>query len=56
MESRIGATRFFSQDVRQGRKSILLPNLQRISLLLAAMEREWKKWEEHKAKIAIDAG
>ena len=31
MEPRIGATRFFLQDVRQGKRSILLPNLQRIS-------------------------
>ena len=38
MEPRIGATRFFSLDVRQGRKSILLPNLQRISVCCL---RQW---------------
>ena len=30
--TQIGATRFLSQDVRQGKRSILLPNLQRISV------------------------
>ena len=57
MEPRIGATRFYSQDVRQGKKSIFAsesPENQR--LLLAAMEREWKKWEEHKATWPLTQG
>ena len=56
MEPRIGATRFFSQDVRKGKRSIFAsesPENQR--LFLATMEREWKKWEGVQSNIAIDA-
>ena len=48
MEPKIGVIRFFSQDVRQGKRSVLLPNLQSQRLLLAAMERN--------GNIATDAG
>ena len=55
--TRIGATRFFSQDVRQEKRFIFAsesPENQR--LLLAAMAREWKKWEKHKATLPLTQG
>ena len=54
---RIGVTRFFSQDARQEKKVHFAsesPENQR--LLLAAMAREWKKWEEHKATLPLTQG
>ena len=55
--TRIGATRFFSQDVWQEKRFILLPQSpENQRLLLAAMAREWKKWEEHKATLPLTQG
>ena len=55
--SRIGATRFFSQDVRQGKKSILLPNLQRISVCcLPLWNVNGRNGRRAQGNIAIDAG
>ena len=57
MSTRIGATRFFPIG-RAARKEVYFasesPENQR--LLLAAMEREWKKWEEHKATLPLTQG
>ena len=50
---RIGVTRFFLKDARQEKRSES-PENQR--LLLAAMAREWKKWEEHKATLPLTQG
>ena len=56
-EPRIGATRFFSQDVRQGKRSFFAsepPENQR--LLIAVMENEWKKWAKEpdfKARLVV---
>ena len=55
--TRIGATRFFLTG-RAARKEVYFasesPENQR--LLLAAMAREWKKWEEHKAALPLTQG
>ena len=56
MEPRIGATQFFSQDVRQGKVYFASESPENQRLLLAAMEREWKKWEEHKATLPLTQG
>ena len=53
---RIGLTRFFSQDARQEKRSILLQGLQKISVRCSVMAREWKKWEEHKATFPLTQG
>ena len=58
MDPRIGATRFFLTG-RAARKKVYFasesPANQR--LLLVAMEREWKKWEEqHKATLPLTQG